>query len=496
MSFENPIYKKMTYCNPLAIPQCPKGEDGGWSAMEYTNEPQADYRSISDPSVLYYDNKWYLYPSYGMAFVSEDFVTWKHEPVEPYNLKYSPSVIPHRGKFLLTGHSQGLYIGDSPVGHFDYIGEFITADGKVYAPHDGSAFQPLDSALFQDDDGKIYLYWFDNRFDVENNVYVCETWGVELDGDNPNHFCTEPYLINEFNGDNYWERNGQYNQNTKFGWVEGQWMFKHNGRYYMIYSSPGTTYKSYCMAAYYSDEGPLTGFVLQKNNPVTLSNSPLISGAGHGSIAPGPNGTLWAFYTIAMCGVHPYERRIGMDPIGIDENGELYCPKISDVPSFGALDKEFNLENNSAGLLPLTFMLRHHVKASSWAPGRGVMYAFDESLLSWWQPAEDDKEPTICVDLDGGYVCEALRIIWRDVNIDYANGVLPGPYKYVLEGRERVGEGEFKTILDMSENETDYIIDYRTFKPVVCGEMRLRIVGWPKGITPSIISFTVFGTKY
>ena len=84
--------------------------------------------------------------------------------------------------------------------------------------------------------------------------------------------------------------------------------------------------------------------------------------------------------------------------------------------------------------------------------------------------------------------------MWRDVNMDYAKGILPGPYKYVIEGRENVGEGEFKTILDMSGNEEDYNIDYRTFEPVACKELRLRIVGWPEGIIPGIISFVVFGT--
>lgn len=496
MSVENPIYKKHTYCNPMSLPQCPKGEDNGWAVMAYTNEPPCDYRSISDPSVLYYDNKWYLYPSYGMAFVSEDFVTWKHVPMTPYNLKYSPSVIPHRGKFLLTGHSQGLYIGETPTGPFEYYGDFMTVDNKVYKSHDGSESQPLDSALFADDDGKIYLYWFDMRYDEEKEVRVCETWGVELQGDKPNCFCTEPYLLFEFNGDNYWERDGQYNQNTKFGWVEGQWMFKHNGRYYMIYASPGTTYKSYCMAAYYSDEGPLTGFVCQKNNPVTEHRQGLISGAGHGCITHGPNGTLWAFYTVSLGGVHPYERRIGMDPVGIDENGELYCPYVSDMPQLGALDEDFTLEKHDAGLLPLSFIHRHHCRASSSAPGRSAMYALDESMLTWWQPDADDKEPTLYVDLESTYVCEASRIIWRDINLNYAEGIVPGPYKYVIEGREKLGEGEFTTILDMSSNDEDYSIDYRTFKPVVCREIRFRITDCPKGITPAVISFTIFGTKF
>ena len=96
-------YKK-TYCNPLSMPCCPKGDDT-WAVMDFTGETPSDYRSISDPSVLYYENKWYLYPSYGMAYVSEDFINWEHVRCEPYNMHYSPCVVPFGGKFLMTSHS-------------------------------------------------------------------------------------------------------------------------------------------------------------------------------------------------------------------------------------------------------------------------------------------------------------------------------------------------------------------------------------------------------
>ena len=47
----------------------------------------------------------------------------------------------------------------------------------------------------------------------------------------------------------------------------------------------------------------------------------------------------------------------------------------------------------------------------------------------------------------------------------------------------------------MSENDEDFNIDYRSFEPVLCREARVRIVGCPKGITPGIVSFTLFGTR-
>ena len=87
---KTPLYKKKSYCNPLSIPEMPLGDNYGADPMKYTEEPRLDFRSISDPSVLYYDNKWYLYPSYGMCYVSEDFTNFKHVKTEPYNIGYSP----------------------------------------------------------------------------------------------------------------------------------------------------------------------------------------------------------------------------------------------------------------------------------------------------------------------------------------------------------------------------------------------------------------------
>ena len=111
-----------TYCNPLALPDIPRGKDD-WYRFEkemfsHENKPDSvtvqDYRSISDPTVMYYDNKWYLYPSYGMAWVTEDFQHWKHVRTEPYCPKYSPAIIPWKGRFLLTSWCCPLYVSDNP----------------------------------------------------------------------------------------------------------------------------------------------------------------------------------------------------------------------------------------------------------------------------------------------------------------------------------------------------------------------------------------------
>ena len=153
---------KHTYCNPLPIPNIPRGKDE-WYKYEHgmfshENKPDSDknsdYRSISDPTVMFYDNKWYLYPSYGMCFYSEDFLHWDFYKAEPYCPKYSPTIIPYKDGFILTSWFCPLYFGKTPFGPFTLLGDFIDLDGNK--------FTPCDPGIFIDDDGIIFLYSYDN----------------------------------------------------------------------------------------------------------------------------------------------------------------------------------------------------------------------------------------------------------------------------------------------------------------------------------------------
>ncbi len=469
-----------TYCNPLSIPELSRGKDGQHD-MDWTGSVQKDYRSISDPSVLYYAGKWYLYPSYGFVWVSEDFANWTHVPCSPYESPaYSPAMMVHNGKIYLIPHSRAMSVSDSPTGPFKEIGKLVKPDG--------TEFTVMDPALLKDDDGRIYLYWADFAVN-ERGKQVIGTMGAELDPDRPNHLITEPKFLFGFEEDHEWERFGANNQNVLMGWCEGQWMIKKNGRYYLIYSGNGTQFETYAQGVYYSDEGPLSGFVYQKNNPLTKNVHGLVSGAGHGCVVEGPGDTLWTFYTCRMCASHVFERRIGMDRIYINEEGELYCKGVTDTPQFAPGE---SLEGD-AGLLPLTFQLRARVKASSMKEGRESFYALEQNLNTWWQPEDSDPLPQLTVKLAADYRVSASRVIWQDTGLNYDKGILPGPVKYKIE--LSMDEKEWVTVLDCSENDTDLCIDYRTFPSRVGALARLTILDAPKGIRPGVISFSVFGKR-
>ena len=179
-----------------------------------------------------------------------------------------------------------MSVSDSPTGPFREIGKLVKPDG--------TEFTVMDPAFLKDDDGRIYLYWADFATN-EKGKYVIGTMGAELDPEQPNHLITEPKILFGFEEDHAWERFGANNQNVTMGWCEGQWMIKRNGRYYLIYSGNGTQFETYAQGVYYSDEGPLSGFVYQKNNPLTKNIHGLVSGAGHGCVVEGPDETLWTF---------------------------------------------------------------------------------------------------------------------------------------------------------------------------------------------------------
>lgn len=474
------ICEYKTYCNPLSIPSLPRGKDGN-SDLIWTGEKQKDYHSISDPSVLYFEGKWYLYPSYGILWESEDFVTWKSIPCTPYEAPgYSPAPMVHNGKVWLAVHSRPMFVADSPKGPFTEVGKLVRPNG--------TQFTAMDPAFLKDDDGRIYLYWADVAVN-EKGKRVIATMGAELDPERPNHLITEPKFLFGFESDHEWERFGANNQDVEKGWCEGQWMIKQNGRYYLIYSGNGTQFETYAQGVYYSDEGPLSGFVYQKNNPLTKHVHGLVSGAGHGCVVQGPDNTLWTFYTMRMGVNHVFERRIGMDRIYINEDGELYCKGVTDTPQYGPGE----ILEGDVGILPLTFQLRARVKATSMKEGRECFYALEQNLNTWWQPDDTDPLPQITVKLAANYRVSASRVIWQDMGLDYDAGILSGPIKYKIELSD--DEVNWTTVLDCSDNDQDLLIDYRTFPSCTGSLARLTILGAPQGIRPGVISFSVFGKR-
>lgn len=464
-----------TFANPLSLPDYPLGN---WTQKPSPNMDRwlkgfrQDFRELADPSVIYHEGKWIMYPSVAMAYVSEDFVTWRHVKVEPAKIGdgYAPSVVEHGGKFYLIGCFSQLHVADGPLGPFRALGPVRTPGGEAT---DAYIFDPM---LFSDE-GRLYLYYH-----VKGDLV-----GTRLNAADPTRMEIEPVKLAAFRGDQVWEHYGEYNEDPRRSFMEGGWMFRQGDTYYLTFTGPGTALGTYALGTY-KGRSPLGPFEYQKKNPVLRKTTGVVPGSGHGSIVRGPNDTLWAFVTSVVGNYHVFERRVGLYPVGIDADGDLVGLPVRDVPQHAPGSIPHPEQGNETGWLPVS--VRTIATASSVAPGRTADYAIDDSARTWWEPAPGDSTPALTVDLKTNYGVAAVRILWSESGLDHQKGILPGPVRYRVLSQESK-TAEWRVALDCSGNTTDLLIDYRPFPTVNARRLKLEIIAAPAGT--GVLEFTAFG---
>jgi xylan 1,4-beta-xylosidase len=472
--------------NPLPLPNYPVGKlvrdvapgkphaaPGLWLA-----ERTEQYRELADPSALWHEGKWYLYPSVDMAWVSADEGrTWQHHPLNIRDVGYAPTVVHHAGRFLLMASHSDIYAAPTPLGPF-------TSIGKLVLPAVPGLPVPIDPMLFSDE-GRLFYYW-----GCTPNSGI---WGVELDPANPTRPLGAPRELIPFRPDTYaFERVGSSNQNPNTGWMEGAWMIKENGRYYLTYSAGGTQYRTYTMGAYVSDS-PLGPFKPQQRNPIFRTTEGLVTGTAHGCIVRGPRDRLWVFYTLFAGAAHGFERRVGLDLVEFDAHGELHIPPATSTPQPLPLGGPEQIAR--PGDAPATPWLPLNESepnfGSSSAPNAPGRLAADNSLTTWWLPADSDATPTLTAHFSAPATIHAARVIWRDVGLDTTSGRNPGAFRYRIEAE--TAPNVWTPLIDRSENTEDLLIDYRECPPTAATRARLVILDQPPGIRPGVTEFTVFG---
>jgi xylan 1,4-beta-xylosidase len=470
--------------NPLPLPNYPVGRlardvtkgqpitaQGLWLV-----DRAEQYRELADPTALWHEGKWYLYPSVDMAWVSADEGrTWQHHPLNLRDIGYAPTIVHHRGRFLLMSSAE-IYASDSPLGPFVSIGKMALPAVPGLPGH-------IDPMLFSDDDGRLFYYW-----GCTPNSGI---WGVELDAEDPTRAISVPKELIPFLPDTYkWERVGSHNQNPKTGWMEGAWMVKHKGKYILTYSAGGTQYRTYTMGAYVGDS-PLGPFVPQKRNPIFRTTEGLVTGTAHGSIIRGPQGRHWVFYTVFACVVHGFERRVGLDLVEFDENGEIFVPTATVTPQPLPRSGPEPVEGAQSAVAWEVLNESEPTLGSSNAVNSAGRFAADNSMTTWWLPAADDSAPTLTAHFSAKATINAVRVIWRDVGLDTSKGIRPGPFRYRIEAE--TARGTWTTLIDRSESTEDLLVDYRECAPTAALRARLVILGHPPGIQPAVAEFTVFG---
>ena len=475
--------KNDIWCNPLPLENYPVGmlsparrQVSPKAAGEYAGNIR-DFREMADPEVLYDDGKWYMFPSAGDAYVSSDLAHWEFKKIIFANgekLGYAPTITKCRGQYLLSSSwpfagKMEILAAPSPLGPYRSLGTPVDGEGNPLEP------EWLDPMLFTDNDGRLYAYWHFGG--VGDGVF-----GIELDAGNPVRGIGKPVKLFDFNPENIFECSGDFNEHSDYAWVEGESMFKHNGEYYLQYSAGGTEYRSYAVGVY-RGKSPLGPFTGQKT-PVAQNFHGWVCGTGHGCWAPGPDDTVWQFYTVLNRRIHMFERRIGMDKVNFDADGNASV-KITATPQ--------SVADGDMGIIPVS-VNKKVITSSSYGCCYGN-FAVDDCTHTWWMPAEQDNAPWLEVDLCQEFTISAFQVIWAEEGLDYRNGVTPEPAIFKVEFLDNDRETVLATA-DYTDNTRDLLVDFRQIEPVRSRYVRLSFVPASNPLLHrGVNNFTLFGKR-
>lgn len=477
-------------------------------------------REAADPSLILFKGRYYLFPSMTTGFlVSDNLTEWEFHPLKDVPVyDYAPDV-----------RVIGDHIYFSASRRVDNCSFYRTNDpiNEGFEEIPGT-FPFWDPNLFVDDDGKIYFYWGCSN--------VTPIYGVQL---NPEDMTpmTDPIELIFANDDKYgYERTGEnhipprteeeieamveaylkkipetniteemkttlrmYLSNAPY--IEGPWMDKYNGKYYLQYSCPGTQYNVYGDGVYIS-ESPLGPFRLAKNNPFSYKPGGFIPGAGHGSTLKDKYGNWWHTSTMRISVNHQFERRIGIWPAGFDVDGELFCnQRYGDWPM--KIESSMDPWQN-----PELMLLSYNkpVNASSFVEGREPKFVADENVQTWWKATTNKSGEWIEIDLKDCLDVRAIQINFAD-DVDVVElpegatltGEIPRYIdeakhytRWILEGS--IDGDKYFVIEDKSKAETDLSHDFIVREEGVRARyIRCTIIEVPYGQNPCISGLRVFG---
>jgi len=381
-----------TYCNPLNI---------DYTYMVYNSDKSISYRSGADPAVVSFRGEFYMFVTRSMGYWhSTDLTNWDFIKPEKWYFQGSNAPAAHNYKdsvLYVTGDPSGamsiLYTDNPKKGDWKAVPSILT--------------NIQDPDLFIDDDGKAYMFWgSSNKFPIK---------GMELDKNKrfiPKGDQVELFnLVEEKHG---WERFGENHNSTMEGYMEGAWLTKHNGKYYMQYAAPGTEFNVYGDGVYVADK-PLGPYQSAPNNPIFYKPGGYINGAGHGSTVIGPGNQFWHFASMAVSVNVNWERRLCAFPTWFDQDGLMYSnTSFGDYPHYAPSLPDKN--GAFTGWMLLSY--KKPVMSSSVVDTFAAKHVTDENVKSFWLAKENNEEQWLQIDLEKESKVYALQINFHDYKAD------------------------------------------------------------------------------
>ena len=466
--------QQRTYCNPMNI-------DYGYTPIPNFSE-WGRHRATADPVITLYKGDYYLFSTnqwgywwssdlYNWTFISKSFLKPHHKV---YDDLCAPAVFVLGDTLLVFGSTQEknfpLWMSTNPKAN-----EWKEA----VEPFEVGAWDP---AFFLDDDGRLYLYW------GSSNVYP--VYGIEIDRKTFKPIGDRKEMI-KLNDEQYgWQRFGEYLDNTFLDpFIEGAWMNKYNGKYYLQYGAPGTEFSGYADGVMVGDH-PLGPFRNQPHNPFAYKPGGYARGAGHGNTFQDKWNNWWHVSTIAISVKNNFERRIGVWPAGFDKDDVLYCNTVfGDYPHYLPTGKEDHLQSRFTGWMLLNY--NKPVMVSSTLGAYEPNFAVDESIKTYWSAKTADKSEWLQSDLGEVSTVHAIQINYADQDADFLGK--PKGFFHQYRILHSADGKTWNVLVDKSNNKKDVPHDYIELpQPVRTRYLKLENIHMPTGKF-AISGFRVFG---
>jgi xylan 1,4-beta-xylosidase len=471
-SFGQPA-KPSTYCNPINL-------DYGFTPIPNFSEA-GRHRATADPVIVLYKGDYYLFSTNQWGYWwSDNMSDWKfisRRFLRPWNKVYDELCAPAVGM-----------IGDTML----VFGSTYTPEFTVWMSTNpkGNEWKPLvenfvpggwDPAFFTDTDGRFYMYnGSSNRFPL---------YGMELNRKTlePLESRKEMYLLEPWRYG--WQRFGEHNDDTFLDpFMEGAWMTKNNGKYYLQYGAPGTEFSGYADGVVVGDS-PLGPFNPQ-SMPFSYKPGGFANGAGHGATFQDPWKYYWHVSTISISVKNNFERRIGIWPAGFDKDGVMYCNQaFGDYPTLLPSGTEDHLTSRFAGWMLLNY--NKPVQVSSTLGGYAANFAVDENIKTYWSAETSNPNEWVQSDLGEIVTVRAIQVNYADQDAAFL-GKQEGIYHQYKILASKDGK-KWDLLVDKSKNMTDIPHDYVELPvPVQTRYLKLINIHTPAGKF-AISGFRVFG---
>jgi xylan 1,4-beta-xylosidase len=465
-----------TYCNPLNL-------DYGYCPIPNFTE-SGKHRATADPVIVLYKGDYYLFSTNQWGYWwSPDLSKWNFVSrsfMKPYHKVYddlcAPAVWVQGDTLLVFGST---YSADFPI----WMSTNPKAnDWKEAVP----AFEigGWDPDFFTDEDGKLYMY------NGSSNSYPI--YGIEINRKtfSPVGARKELLLLND---ERYgWQRFGEYSDNTFLDpFIEGAWMTRHNGKYYLQYGAPGTEISGYADGVAVSDK-PLGNFIHQ-SMPLSYKPGGFARGAGHGATFTDKWDNYWHISTISISVKNSFERRLGLWPAGFDIDNVMFCnTAFGDYPHYLPDKKADHKISRFTGWMLLNY--NKPVMVSSFLGGYPPNNAVDESIKSYWSAKTGNAGEWISCDMGEISTMRAIQINYADQDAEFL-GKQPGifhQYKLYYSGDGK----KWQLLIDKSTNKSDIPHDYIELpEPVEARFVKLENVHVPTGKF-AISGLRIFGSGY